>query len=364
LLIQGLRRLQNADRGFSPDNVVVMQIRGNGSQQTRPIASTAYEQYIDRIEAVAGVEAAASTTALPLRNPPGTEFAIDGRTRDPTDTARLLASYQIVSRNYFRVFRIPLREGRVISEDDVVERPRVAVINETLARRHWPDESPIGHRIRVGPDLLTVVGVVGDAPVLAVETGPSPQIYVSNMQRYEPNMNLVVRTVPGATVTADTIKKAVWAVSPNQALFNIQPMSQVVRVSVAEPRYVATLLGAFAALALLMSATGVYLIVWYLVTTRTARDCGAPCGRRACARHREAHLWPNAGLDDRGPGRRCGVGDCDERHCESHGPRHWRDRSTDHRRPCRFLPGCGKRGHVGAGCANAARDRSCERAAI
>jgi len=269
LLIQGLRRLQNADRGFSPDHVTVMQIRGTGSQATQPIASTEYQHYLDHIAAMSGVEAAAATTALPLRGSSNAEFVIEGRPRDPADTARQLASYQIVSGDYFRAFHIPLREGRFIANDDVVERPRVAVINETLAHRYWPTESAIGRKLRVGPDTLTIVGVVGDVPVKPVETTPVPQIYVSNLQKYEPNMNLVVRAAPGASITIEAIKKAIWAVSRNQAVFNIQPMTQIVRGSVAEQRWVALLLGGFAALALLMSAAGVYMIVWYLVTTRT-----------------------------------------------------------------------------------------------
>jgi putative ABC transport system permease protein len=269
LLIQGLRRLQNADRGFSPDHVTVMQIRGTGSQATQPIASTEYQHYLDHIAAMSGVEAAAATTALPLRGSSNAEFVIEGRPRDPADTARQLASYQIVSGDYFRVFHIPLREGRFIANDDVVERPRVAVINETLAHRYWPTESAIGRKLRVGPDTLTIVGVVGDVPGKPVETTPVPQIYVSNLQKYEPNMNLVVRAAPGASITIEAIKKAIWAVSRNQAVFNIQPMTQIVRGSVAEQRWVALLLGGFAALALLMSAAGVYMIVWYLVMTRT-----------------------------------------------------------------------------------------------
>src|SRR6185436_5577834 len=201
-----------------------------------------YQHYLDHIAAMSGVEAAAATTALPLRGASNTEFAIDGRPRDPADTARQLASYQIVSGDYFRAFRIPLRDGRFIANDDVVERPRVAVINETLARRYWPTESALGHKLRVGPDTLTIVGVVGDVPVTAVETTPVPQIYVSNLQKYEPNMNLVVRAAPGSSITIDAIKKAIWAVSRNQAVFNVQPMTEIVRGSVAEQRWVALLL--------------------------------------------------------------------------------------------------------------------------
>src|SRR4029453_670694 len=97
-----------------------------------------YQHYLDHIAAMSGVEAAAATTALPLRGSSNTEFVIEGRPRDPADTARQLASYQIVSGDYFRVFHIPLREGRFIANDDVVERPRVAVLHAALAHPHRP----------------------------------------------------------------------------------------------------------------------------------------------------------------------------------------------------------------------------------
>ena len=266
-LIQGVQRLQNTDRGLSADEVTVMQIRGAGAQSTRPIPSVTYQQYLDRLAALPGVEAAAVAFPLPLRNPPAVEFAID-RQPEPADAARQLAGYQIVSPDYFRVFRIPLREGRAIGAEDVVDRPRVAVINQTLARRVGPGDA-LGRQIRVGANAMTIVGVVGDAQGTPFETVRSPQIYVSNLQQFEPNMNIAVRVSGGAPIADEAIKKAIWTVSPEQAVFNIQPMSSLVRGSLAEQRYFAILLGAFAALALFMSAGGVYTAVSYLVARRT-----------------------------------------------------------------------------------------------
>ncbi len=268
LIIDGARRTQNADHGFSPDDVTVMQIRGNGSQATRPIASVEYQRYLDRLAAVPGVEAAAAATPLPFRNAPGTEFHVEGRP-EGDETGRLIASYQIVSPDYFTVFRVPLREGRVFSIDDVLGRPRVAIVGETLARRMWPDQSALGRQIRIGPNVLAVVGVVGDVQTTALERQRQMQIYVSNLQQFEPNMNLAIRTAPGVTVTDEAIKRAVWAVAPEQPVFNIRPMTEFIRGPMADQRYVATLLGAFAALALFMSATGVYTVVRYLVARRT-----------------------------------------------------------------------------------------------
>jgi len=101
------------------------------------------------------------------------------------------------------------------------------------------------------------------------ESVRSPQIYVSNLQQYEPNMNIAVRASAGSRISEAAIKKAIWSVSPEQAVFNIKPMSTLVRGSLAEQRYFAILLGAFACLALFMSAGGVYTVVSYLVARRT-----------------------------------------------------------------------------------------------
>jgi predicted permease len=269
VLIESVRQLHMVDRGLSIDDVTVMQVRGKGTQATRPIASTEYQHYIDHLSAMRGVEAAAAAFPLPLRNPPGSEFSVVGRTPEPADSPRLLAAYQIVSLDYFRAFRIPLRDGRLMNAGDVLDRPRVALINETMARRQWPGESPLGRQIRVGPNTLTVVGVVGDVQGMPLEAARGAQIYVSHLQFYEPNMNIIVRAAPGVRIPPEAIKKAIWSVSPDQAVFNIQPMSELLRAALGEQRYVALLLGIFAALALFMSATGVYTVVAHLVGRRT-----------------------------------------------------------------------------------------------
>jgi predicted permease len=269
LLIQGLRRLQHVDRGFSFDNVVVMQVRGTGTPPTQPIASVVYQHYLDHIAAMPGVEAAATAAPLPFRNPPTTAFVVEADPSDITQSLRRLASYQIVSPNYFDVFRIPLRDGRVFSVDDRVGRSRVAIVSETLAREQWPRGSALGQRVRVGANTLTIVGVVADVQTGPLESRHGRQIYVSNLQQFEPNMNIAVRLAARSAITERAIKMAIWKVAPNQPVFNIQPMAALVRGSLAEQRFIVTLLGAFAALALLMSAAGVYTVIAHVTARRT-----------------------------------------------------------------------------------------------
>jgi putative ABC transport system permease protein len=178
-----------------------------------------------------------------------------------------------VSPDYFATLGIPLREGRVFANDDVTGRPPVAIINEEMARQFWSGQSAIGHQLAsgVGPRaaVTTVVGVVGNVrPPL--QTGIGPQIYVSYLQQSEPSITLLVRNAAGV-VSPEAIKQAVWSVEPDQPLFDIRPMSEVVAQSVAQPRLVAEMLGGFALLALVMSGMGVYMVVTYL-TSRRARE--------------------------------------------------------------------------------------------
>ena len=172
LLIHGVYRLQHADRGFSPDNVTVMQVRGAIPQTTKPIPSIVFQHYVDHLGAMPGIEAAAAATPLPMRNPPGANFSIEGRPADLASVERQPATFQIVSPDYFKALRIPLREGRLISNDDLPDRPRVTVVSDTMARRYWPGESPLGRVIRVGAATMTIVGVVGDVQATPLDTKP------------------------------------------------------------------------------------------------------------------------------------------------------------------------------------------------
>jgi ABC-type antimicrobial peptide transport system permease subunit len=151
-----------------------------------------------------------------------------------------------------------------------VGQPRVAIINEEMVRRQFPGENPLGKPIRAsGGGLFTVVGVVGNVRVSGLQLSPEPQIYVSYLQNYEPNMFVAVRATAGYVPPADAIKKAIWMVAPNQAVFKIRPMNEVVAESIALPRFTSSLLGTFSFIALMMSAIGVYTVVFYLVTRRT-----------------------------------------------------------------------------------------------
>jgi putative ABC transport system permease protein len=270
LLVQGMRELRDAPRGYSSEDVTVARLRMAGP----PVAGGSgalYRRYLERLSAVPGVAGAAIADGV-VQGYGGIEFGIVGRARDGATLAQQRASWRIVSPDYFSVLRIPLVAGRAFTDGDDLDRTRVAIINAEMARRFWPNASPLGQQIQSGAgpraSVMTVVGVVGDVrPVLRQSV--EPQIYVSYLQQSEPNGVLLVRSVPGRTVPIADIKRAIWSVLPEQPLFDVRPMAAVVDQALTQPRTVARLLGALALLAVLMSAMGVYTIVAYLTERRT-----------------------------------------------------------------------------------------------
>jgi len=266
LLVQSLHKLQNAPAGYSADGVMVLRMRMLAASPEAILP-----QYVERVAAIPGVDSAALADAS-LFGPANVEFAIESRADDAATLSIQSAGYRIVSPDYFKTLRIPLLDGRTFTDQDAAGRLPVAIVNEEMVRRFWPGRSPIGDRIRAGAGpreaTMTIVGVAGNVrPVL--EQTAEPQIYVPYLQQTEPNKILLVRSSTSNHVDVAAIKAAIRSVQPEQAMFNIQPLTEIVRRSSADSRTIAMLLAGFAALALFMSVTGVYTVVSYLTSRRT-----------------------------------------------------------------------------------------------
>jgi hypothetical protein len=218
----------------------------------------------------AGVEAAAVATPLPTRNPPVANFSIEGRPADLASVERQPATFQIVSPDYFRLLRIPLREGRLISSDDLPDRPRVTVVNDAMARRYWPGESPLGRDIRVGATTMTIVGVVGDTQADAARHDTGRAGLRGQSPAVRTNMNILVRTSPGSVVTRGGDQEGDLVGVPRAAgVQHIQPFFRADQHGARRATVHRDAAGRFAGLALFMSATGAYTVVSYLVARRT-----------------------------------------------------------------------------------------------
>jgi len=227
--------------------------------------------HLQRVEALPDVETVALASS-PVPQPAGVEFTVVGASETGAAPARGAGSYSMVSGGYFSTLRIPLLHGRTFDDGDVKGRPPVAIVNAEFARRYWPGRTALQQQIHAGPGpraaTLTIVGVVGDVrPPRQREN--SPQIYVPISQQDEPSVALLVRPKAGRSVATAAVKQAIWSVMPQQAVFSVQPLDEVLARAVERERAIAALLACLAALALIMSTAGVYTVVTYVTARRT-----------------------------------------------------------------------------------------------
>ena len=271
LVGQNLRSLILTPAGFDPSGVLVMQMRLSPQRERaiRPIASIAYQEYLARIAATGGVDAAAIVTGPPTRPSSGAFFALVGNPDSSGPSSQQPAFVHKISSDYFRTLRIPLVAGRTFRDDDILGRPGVVIVNQEFVRRLGISQNPIGRKIGPG-EPFTIVGVVGDVRMRGLETAPFPEVYYSYLQVFDPNIYLVVRSQMPQGQLVSSVKSAIRSSDSDQAIFNVSTMEELFASSLAEPRFQTLLIGAFALLALAMAAGGMYSVIGCLVSQRTS----------------------------------------------------------------------------------------------
>ena len=278
LTIRSFIRLQEVPVGFDPDHVVTVTLNPPAARYPTPRnRADFYERTLDALGMLPGVEIAGATSRLPLL--PGNSrrgLNIPGvPSNEPTD-----ANYRTATPSYFRAMGIPLIRGRVFTDADREDRPLVAVMSASLAQRFWANQDPIGKQFSIDQPPITIVGVVGDVHAASLEAPVEPTVYVPYRQDAFPFMTFVVRTrsadasrsIDSSTSTdrsvQASVRLAIWRVDKELPIGAVRTMDDELSSSVSRRRFGVTLLTAFGAIAVTLSAIGLYGVLAFIVAQR------------------------------------------------------------------------------------------------
>jgi putative ABC transport system permease protein len=275
LLVRSLVALHAVSPGFEPAGVASGRLLFPSARFPEGSQAAAFvDRAIERLESAPEVASAGAVSVLPLSGSQiDVSYVVEGRVPPPGEEPA--ADYRAATPTYFETLGIPVVRGRSLGPGDDADAPLVAVVSEELARRAFPDEDPVGRRIKVGgvrdPESpwITVVGVVGGVRDNALNRTPDPEIYLPAAQRPSRVMRLVVRAERPGVELAETLRGAVAALDSSQPVAEVVDLETLVRDSLAPQRFVTGLLAAFAAMALLLAGVGIYGVMSYVVGRRT-----------------------------------------------------------------------------------------------
>jgi putative ABC transport system permease protein len=279
LTARTLMALHRQALGLEPSGVIAVQAPLHFSQTDGP---RAYSELIERLRNLPGVESIGATNALPMSGGGSNgNFQIEGR-QVLNDSDQTWAAWRVVDEGYFRTLQIPVSVGRPFAASDRGGES-VVVINQAMARAYWPGKNPVGERIAIpgfdqqtfarfragGNEWFTIVGIVGDVRDESVSAPPVPQLYVPYFQRRDADLDIVLRTGLPVTAIENAVKQVIHDFDP-QVPVRVVPLEEFLSTSIATPRLRSLLIGAFASIAWILAAVGLYGVMAFAVERRTA----------------------------------------------------------------------------------------------
>lgn len=269
LFLRSLIAAQQLSPGFDPQGVATVSMDLFPSGYTGDRAIDFERRVVDAVLAQPGVTSAsyANRLALGLSGNSNMGMQIDGYT--PRENEEIVISYTLVAPRHFETMRIPMRHGREFLRTDTREAPQVVIINETMARRYWPNGNALGGHVRFGRQPAEVIGISADARYNSLNEGPTPQIYFPLDQNNTSTVSLLVRVSGDPAAALNGIRQTIRGLDPNLPLYNIRTMMEHMGAAVFAQRMAANLLGALGVLALLLASIGLYSVMAYAVSQRT-----------------------------------------------------------------------------------------------